>query len=110
MNRRRQDVATVRISDEEYSRLESKFEALKNEFTACRRKLDSKCEALLILSKELDQCRSERDQFKLMAEQLRERCHTLKTSLSGKVCIHNLSNFVEHLRFKHMYPHLTGLN
>ncbi|XP_060558667.1 coiled-coil domain-containing protein 149-B-like [Ruditapes philippinarum] len=84
MNRRRQDVATVRISDEEYSRLESKFEALKNEFTACRRKLDSKCEALLILSKELDQCRSERDQFKLMAEQLRERCQTLKTSLSGK--------------------------
>ncbi|XP_045190805.2 GRIP and coiled-coil domain-containing protein 2-like [Mercenaria mercenaria] len=84
MNRRRQDVASVRISDEEYTRLENKLEALKNEFAACRRKLDSKCEALLILSQELDQCRSERDQFKLMAEQLRERCQTLKRSTSGK--------------------------
>lgn len=58
---------------------------LKFQFSACKRKLDSKCEALLILSQELDQCRSERDQFKLMAEQLRERYQSLKKQMSGKV-------------------------
>lgn len=47
----------------------------------CKRKLDSKCQALLILSKELDQCRSERDQFKLMAEQLQQRYQNIKRQL-----------------------------
>jgi hypothetical protein len=46
--------------------------------SALRRKLQSKAEALLILSKELDQCRTERDQFKLMAEQLQDRYSMLK--------------------------------
>lgn len=44
----------------------------------CKRKLDSKKEALLILSKELDTCQQERDQYKLMANQLRERHQGLK--------------------------------
>lgn len=44
----------------------------------CRRKLESKKEALLILSKELDTCQQERDQYKLMANQLRERHQGLK--------------------------------
>lgn len=48
------------------------------ENSALRRKLQSKAEALLILSKELNQCRSERDQFKLMAEQLQDRYSILK--------------------------------
>ncbi|GLH03201.1 Uncharacterized protein GBIM_09100 [Gryllus bimaculatus] len=48
------------------------------ENAALRRKLQSKAEALLILSKELDQCRTERDQFKLMAEQLQDRYTSLK--------------------------------
>lgn len=48
------------------------------ENSALRRKLQSKAEALLILSKELDQCRTERDQFKLMAEQLQDRYSALK--------------------------------
>lgn len=85
MNRKRHEVNNVRISDEEYGRLENKYDLLRNEFTACKRKLDSKCEALLILSQELDQCRSERDQFKLMAEQLRERYQSLKKQLSVPV-------------------------
>ncbi|XP_074642187.1 coiled-coil domain-containing protein 149-like isoform X2 [Tubulanus polymorphus] len=59
-------------------------EGLKTELSICQRKLDSKCEALLILSGELDQCRSERDQFKLMAEQLRERYQDLKRQVTGK--------------------------
>ncbi|XP_050399707.1 rho-associated protein kinase 1 [Patella vulgata] len=64
--------------------LQAKYDVLANEYQICRCKLDSKCEALLILSKELDQCRSERDQFKLMAEQLRERYQALKRQISGR--------------------------
>uniref|UniRef100_A0A8D2JED7 Coiled-coil domain containing 149 n=1 Tax=Varanus komodoensis TaxID=61221 RepID=A0A8D2JED7_VARKO len=41
-------------------------------------KLESKKEALLILSKELDTCQQERDQYKLMANQLREKHQSLK--------------------------------
>ena len=37
------------------------------------------------MSKELDQCRSERDQFKLMAEQVRDRYQILKHQLTGDV-------------------------
>ncbi|XP_053314312.1 coiled-coil domain-containing protein 149 isoform X1 [Spea bombifrons] len=48
------------------------------EFLVCKRKLESKKEALLILSKELDTCQQERDQYKLMANQLRERHQSLK--------------------------------
>ncbi|XP_032387620.1 coiled-coil domain-containing protein 149 isoform X2 [Etheostoma spectabile] len=53
-------------------RSESDWQALANE------KLESKTEALLILSKELDTCQQERDQYKLMANQLRERHQGLK--------------------------------
>lgn len=59
-------------------RSESDWQGLVNEFLICRRKLESKKEALLILSKELDTCQQERDQFKLMANQLRERHQGLK--------------------------------
>uniref|UniRef100_A0A673ZPD1 Coiled-coil domain containing 149 n=1 Tax=Salmo trutta TaxID=8032 RepID=A0A673ZPD1_SALTR len=47
-------------------------------FLVCKRKLESKKEALLILSKELDTCQQERDQYQLMANQLRERHQGLK--------------------------------
>lgn len=43
-----------------------------------RSKLQAKSEALKILAKELDKYRTERDQFKLMAEQLQERYSCLK--------------------------------
>ncbi|XP_062849238.1 coiled-coil domain-containing protein 149-A [Trichomycterus rosablanca] len=59
-------------------RTESDWQGLVNEFLICRRKLDSKKEALLILSEELDTCQQERDQYKLMANQLRERHQGLK--------------------------------
>ncbi|KAG2465610.1 C149B protein, partial [Polypterus senegalus] len=51
---------------------------MKYMFLICKRKLESKKEALLILSKELDTCQQERDQYKLMANQLRERHQSLK--------------------------------
>uniref|UniRef100_A0A8C0IEG5 Coiled-coil domain containing 149 n=1 Tax=Bubo bubo TaxID=30461 RepID=A0A8C0IEG5_BUBBB len=49
-----------------------------HKYLVCKRKLESKKEALLILSKELDTCQQERDQYKLMANQLRERHQSLK--------------------------------
>lgn len=48
------------------------------QFLVCKRKLESKKDALLILSKELDTCQQERDQYRLMANQLRERHQGLK--------------------------------
>ncbi|KAG7266083.1 hypothetical protein CRUP_006768 [Coryphaenoides rupestris] len=54
-------------------RTESDWQGLVCEFFVCKRKLESKKEALLILSKELDTCQQERDQYRLMANQLRER-------------------------------------
>ncbi|XP_056136458.1 coiled-coil domain-containing protein 149-like [Lampris incognitus] len=59
-------------------RSETDWQGLVNEFLVCKRKLESKKEALLILSKELDTCQQERDQYKLMANQLRERHQGLK--------------------------------
>ncbi|KAM9330370.1 LOW QUALITY PROTEIN: coiled-coil domain-containing protein 149 [Gastrophryne carolinensis] len=59
-------------------RTESDWQGLVSEFLVCKRKLESKKEALLILSKELDTCQQERDQYKLMANQLRERHQSLK--------------------------------
>ncbi|XP_012943085.1 coiled-coil domain-containing protein 149 [Aplysia californica] len=63
--------------------LSSRLDSITTEYQICRRKLESKCEALLILSKELHQCRSERDQFKLMAEQVRDRYQMVKRQLTG---------------------------
>ncbi|KAJ0050952.1 hypothetical protein NL108_009950 [Boleophthalmus pectinirostris] len=63
---------------EETRRSESEWQGMLNEFIICKRKLESKKEALLILSKELDTCQQERDQYKLMANQLRERHQGLK--------------------------------
>nr|XP_061810851.1 coiled-coil domain-containing protein 149-like [Nerophis lumbriciformis] len=62
----------------QYSRSEGDWQGLVNEFLVCKRKLESKKEALLILSKELDTCQQERDQYRLMANQLRERHQGLK--------------------------------
>ncbi|KAH0616276.1 hypothetical protein JD844_027275 [Phrynosoma platyrhinos] len=54
------------------------FDWLSLPYLVCKRKLESKKEALLILSKELDTCQQERDQYKLMANQLREKHQSLK--------------------------------
>ncbi|XP_032681411.1 coiled-coil domain-containing protein 149 [Odontomachus brunneus] len=49
--------------------------------TILKRKLQMKSEALMLLSQELDQCRIQRDQFKLMAEQIQERFLHLKKQM-----------------------------
>ena len=43
------------------------------QFNLCKRKLEAKKEALLILAKELDMVRQEKEAYQLMAEQLREK-------------------------------------
>ncbi|XP_044740449.1 coiled-coil domain-containing protein 149 isoform X2 [Chrysoperla carnea] len=58
--------------------MEEYIENYVSENTALRSKLQAKTEALKILAKELDKCRTERDQFKLMAEQIQERYSCLK--------------------------------
>ncbi|XP_015250417.1 PREDICTED: coiled-coil domain-containing protein 149-B-like isoform X2 [Cyprinodon variegatus] len=72
-------------------RSDSDWQGLLNEFVVCKRKLESKKEALLILSKELDSCQQERDQYKLMANQLRERHQALKKKyrelIDGDICL-----------------------
>ena len=55
------------------------------QLNVCQRKLESKAEALLILTRDLGQCRQERDQFKLMAEQVQHRYQALKRQLAGVV-------------------------
>ncbi|KAJ8001225.1 hypothetical protein DPEC_G00192120 [Dallia pectoralis] len=59
-------------------RSDGDFQGLVSEFLVCKRKLESKKDAILILSKELDSCQQERDQYQLMANQLRERHQELK--------------------------------
>lgn len=46
-----------------------------------KKKLQMKSEALMLLSQEMDQCRTQRDQFKLMAEQIQERFLHLKKQM-----------------------------
>lgn len=78
-------MAAFNLEAEQLERMKARFDALRAEYQVCKRKLESKCQALLILSKELDQCRSERDQFKLMAEQLQQRYQNIKRQL-GQTC------------------------
>lgn len=44
--------------------------------------MQAKSQALSLLNQELDQCRLQRDQFKLMAEQIQERFIHLKKQMN----------------------------
>ncbi|XP_022256380.1 coiled-coil domain-containing protein 149-like isoform X1 [Limulus polyphemus] len=63
--------------------LQLECQNLRSELNITKCKLESKNEAVLILNRELDQYRSERDQLKLMADQLRERYNSLKKRVEG---------------------------
>ena len=65
------------------ARLERDVANLQGDLTIAKRKLSSKSEALIILSADLDACRTERDQYKLMAEQLQARHVAIKKQLAG---------------------------
>nr|VZH92812.1 unnamed protein product [Spirometra erinaceieuropaei] len=59
--------------------LQTDIDVLHNELAATKRQLASKCEAIKILSKRLDESTTETNQFKLMTE---ERYKSLKKSLN----------------------------
>uniref|UniRef100_A0A8D8N5A5 Coiled-coil domain-containing protein 149 n=4 Tax=Culex pipiens TaxID=7175 RepID=A0A8D8N5A5_CULPI len=62
---------------------EEHMEKYDLENSAIHRKLQSKVEALQIMRNELEKYRSERDQFKLMAETLQMRYSAIKSSLNS---------------------------
>uniref|UniRef100_A0A1B0CEB2 Putative glutathione s-transferase theta-1 n=1 Tax=Lutzomyia longipalpis TaxID=7200 RepID=A0A1B0CEB2_LUTLO len=63
--------------------LDEHMENYNIEHSALHRKLQSKVEALKIMRKELERFRTERDQFKLMAETLQIRYTAIKKSLNS---------------------------
>ncbi|XP_075740833.1 coiled-coil domain-containing protein 149 isoform X1 [Rhipicephalus microplus] len=71
------------MSSTKYAKLEQDYQKLVSEMGVLRCRLESKSEALLILTRDLEQCQSERDQFKLMADQLRERHGELRRRLQA---------------------------
>ncbi|KAH7961777.1 hypothetical protein HPB52_012077 [Rhipicephalus sanguineus] len=71
------------MSSSKYAKLEQDYQKLVSEMGVLRCRLESKSEALLILTRDLEQCQSERDQFKLMADQLRERHGELRRRLQA---------------------------
>lgn len=66
-----------------------------------------KSEALMLLSQELDQSRIQRDQFKLMAEQIQERFLHLKKQMCDTKEMNRYSNKTEKtsntVKFIHNY-------
>lgn len=71
------------MSSSKYAKLEQDYQKLVSEMGVLQCRLESKAEALLILTRDLEQCQSERDQFKLMADQLRERHGELRRRLQA---------------------------
>jgi hypothetical protein len=62
--------------------------------SALKRKLESKTEALLILTEELNRCRIERDQYKFLAERDRNSvkklavCEVNRSIILFHICCH----------------------
>uniref|UniRef100_A0A182QIF2 Coiled-coil domain-containing protein 149 n=1 Tax=Anopheles farauti TaxID=69004 RepID=A0A182QIF2_9DIPT len=79
MARGRKHPASATVSKSNHMDTESD----EQEYTALSRKLQSKVEALKIMRYELEKCRTERDQFKLMAETIQLRYSAIKNSLNA---------------------------
>ena len=60
--------------------MQNKIETQKAENTILRQKLQSKAEALLILTKELNKVRNEGDEYRELVRKLQTQCTTLKTT------------------------------
>ncbi|XP_033113031.1 coiled-coil domain-containing protein 149-like [Anneissia japonica] len=65
-------------------RNERDWQLLCGEFNNCKRKLQTKKDALIILAKELDNVKQERDAYKLMAEQLRDKSNAQRKKFEEK--------------------------
>ncbi|XP_011500168.1 PREDICTED: coiled-coil domain-containing protein 149 [Ceratosolen solmsi marchali] len=61
------------------------YQSLMSEELMLKEKVQIKSQALIMLSQELDQCRMQRDRFKLMAEQLQEDLVRRKQTTGKKV-------------------------
>jgi len=46
-----------------------------------KKRLQMKSEALMLMSQDMEQCKTQRDQFKFMAEQIQERFLRLKKQM-----------------------------
>lgn len=68
------------------------------QYQAVKRKLQSKNDALVILAKDLTECQGERDQYKMMADQLRHKCQNLKKQLQADKV--SSSNLISWFKFK----------
>ena len=60
---------------------QSRIETQKGENAILRQKLQSKSEALLILTKELEKSRSEGDEYRELAQRLQTKCAGLKGAM-----------------------------
>ncbi|XP_065092686.1 coiled-coil domain-containing protein 149 [Ochlerotatus camptorhynchus] len=81
--RSRKRVNSSEIAMDSNFDFEEHMEKYDQENSAIHRKLQSKVEALKIMRNELEKYRSERDQFKLMAETLQMRYSAIKSSLNS---------------------------
>nr|XP_026691162.1 coiled-coil domain-containing protein 149 isoform X2 [Ciona intestinalis] len=79
-------------------RNDPEWQALIAEHQIFKRKLQSKSEALLIISKDLETAQKERDQFKMMAEKLQERCQALKRQQADFAMLSDKAKLIRVLR------------
>lgn len=79
-NREEQRKMAMQSGDFDFQKHMEKYDF---ESSAIHRKLQSKVEALKIMRNEMEKYRSERDQFKLMAETLQMRYSAIKNSLNS---------------------------
>ncbi|XP_078488148.1 coiled-coil domain-containing protein 149 isoform X2 [Ciona intestinalis] len=79
-------------------RNDPEWQALIAEHQIFKRKLQSKSEALLIISKDLETAQKERDQFKMMAEKLQERCQALKRQQADFAMLSDKTKLIRVLR------------
>lgn len=84
--------------DRKSIRNEAEWQSMVSEVQALRRKLHSKTEALLIITKDLDATQKERDQYKLMAEKLRVRCQSYKRQFTDFPITKDQASLIQMLR------------
>lgn len=78
------------------------------QFQAVKRKLDSKNDALLILSKDITDAHRDRDHYKLIADQLRQKYKALKSSqLHYEQVLPDKQTFTRTLAFSKVYQHIV---
>ena len=73
----------IPLSPDGMQLVQEKISTLSNENKILQQKLNSKAEALLILSKEVDKVRQECDDYKNLTETLQRKCSSLKSAAAN---------------------------